>query len=91
MSPMLAKWGSGPSGPDADGWRKILTSCSFGAASSELQKTLTMFVKRLCVEEIRNGKSQESFIWKSSNDSIEKSCLSSCKILQLCGRQVAGS
>ena len=31
---MLTKGGSGPSGLDADGWIRILTSRSFGAASS---------------------------------------------------------
>ena len=59
---MLTKGGSGPSGLDADGWRKILTSRSFGTASSELRKTFALFVKRLCVEEIKNAESLESFI-----------------------------
>ena len=59
---MLTKRGSGPSGPDADGWRKTLTSRSFGTASSELGKTFALFVKRLCVEQIKNAESLESFI-----------------------------
>ena len=58
----LSKWGSGPSGLDADGWRKILTSRSFGTASSKSRKTFALFVKRLCLEEIRNAESLESFI-----------------------------
>ena len=52
----------GPSGLDADGWRKILKSRSFETASSELRKTFAMFVKRLCVEEIKNTESLKSFI-----------------------------
>ena len=44
---MLIKGGSGPSGLDADGWRKILISRSFGTASSHLRKTFGLFVKRL--------------------------------------------
>ena len=52
---MLTKGGSGPSGLDADGWRKILTSRSFGTASSDLHKTFPLFVKRLCLEEIKNA------------------------------------
>ena len=51
---MLTKEASGPSGLDADGWRKTLTSRSFGTASSELCKAFTLLVKRLCLEEIRN-------------------------------------
>ena len=52
---MLTKGGSGPFGLEADGWRKILTSRSFGTASSKLRKTFLLFVKRLCLEEIRNA------------------------------------
>ena len=59
---MLTKGGSGPSGLDADGWRKILTSRSFGTVSSKLRKTFALFVKSLCVEEIKNAESLESFI-----------------------------
>ena len=59
---MLTKGGSGPSGLDADGWRKILTSSSFGTASSELCKTFALFIKRLCLEETENAESLKSFI-----------------------------
>ena len=59
---MLTKGGSGPSDLDADGWRKILTSRSFGTSSSELRKTFALFVKSLCVEEIKKAESLESFI-----------------------------
>ena len=59
---MLTKGGSGPSGLDTDGWRKILTSRSFGASSSKLRKTFALFVKSLCVEEIENVESLELFI-----------------------------
>ena len=59
---MLIKDGSGPLGLDADGWRKILTSRSYGTASSKLRKTFVLFVKRLCLEEIKNSEFLESFI-----------------------------
>ena len=59
---MLTKGGSGPSDLDADGWRKILTSRSFGTSSSELRKTFALFVKSLCVEEIKNAESLDSSI-----------------------------
>ena len=59
---MLTKGGSGPSGLDTDGWRKIVTSRSFGTASSDLRKIFALFVKRPCLEEIKNAESLESFI-----------------------------
>ena len=49
---MLTEGGSGPSGLDADGWRKTLTSRLFGTASSKLRKTFALFVNRLGLEEI---------------------------------------
>ena len=52
---MLTKGGSGLSSLEADGWRKILTSRSFGTASCKLRKTFLLVVKRLCLEEIRNA------------------------------------
>ena len=60
---MLTKEGSGPSVLDANGRRKILTSRSFGTESSDLCKTFALFVKRLCLEKIRNTESLESFIY----------------------------
>ena len=61
---VLTKGGSGPSGLDADGWRKIFTSRSFGTAtaSSELCKTFALLVERLWSNNIRNTESLESFI-----------------------------
>ena len=53
---LLTKWASGLSGNDADGWRKILTSHSFGTASSKSCKTFPRFVKRLCLEEIKKSR-----------------------------------
>ena len=50
---MLTKGGSAPSSLKADSWRKILTSRSFGTASSELRKTFALFIKRLCLEKIK--------------------------------------
>ena len=59
---LLTKGGSGPSGLDADGWRKMLTVRSFGTAPSELHKTFALPFERLCLEVIRNVESLESFI-----------------------------
>ena len=48
---ILTKGGSRPSGIDADGWRRILTSHDFGTAQLDLGKTFTQLIKRFCVEE----------------------------------------
>ena len=42
------KQGSGPSGMDADGWRRILASNSFDTANNGLWKAFTNVVKKLC-------------------------------------------
>ena len=45
------KGGSGPSGMDADGWRRILASNSFGQCSTDLCKAMAKCVRKLCSEE----------------------------------------
>ena len=45
---MLIKGGSGPSGLDANGWRRILTSRAFGTATLDLRKTCAQLIKKLC-------------------------------------------
>ena len=42
--------GSGLSGMDADGWRRILTSNSFGESSTDICIALANVAKKLCVE-----------------------------------------
>ena len=42
--------GSGPSGMDADGWRRILTSNSFGQSSTNICIALTNVAKKLFLE-----------------------------------------
>ena len=58
----ITKGGSGPSGLDADGWRRILTSNSFGTASSDLRKSVADFIKKLCSKRINS----ENNRWKLS-------------------------
>ena len=43
--------GAGPSGLDGEGWCRILTSRSFGSASTDLRKTIAEIAKCLCSEE----------------------------------------
>ena len=58
----ITKGGSSPSGLDADGWRRMLTSNSFGTASSNLRKSIADFTKKLCSKRINSeNKSLEAF------------------------------
>lgn len=55
------KGGAGPSGMDADGWRKPLTSRVYGEAGNDLRKALANVTKKICTEEINNN-SLEGFL-----------------------------
>ena len=48
----ITKGGSGPSGLDGDGWRRILNSHFFGTASSDFRKLVADFIKKLCSKRI---------------------------------------
>ena len=45
--------GSGPSGLDADGWRKMLTLKVFGSCTSNLRKAIAGSIKYNCTNEIK--------------------------------------
>ena len=47
---MKTKVGSGPSGMDTDGWRRILASNGFGTANNNIWKTFAHVVKKLCTD-----------------------------------------
>ena len=49
------KGGAGPSGMDADGWRKVLVSRVYGDAGKDLRRAYAKFVKVLCVKEIEDA------------------------------------
>ena len=51
----LTKGGSGPSGMDADGWRKILTSKMYGDTGRDLRRALATVIKKICVEDITDN------------------------------------
>ena len=44
------KGGSGPSGMDVNGWRRILASNNFGTSSSDLHKAFANKVQKLCTD-----------------------------------------
>ena len=58
---MLTKGDSGPSGLNADWWRRTLTSRQFGNLSSDLRKAFLNFIKKLCSEELSSTQSLEAF------------------------------
>ena len=50
----ITRGGSGPSGMDADGWRRILTSKDYGDAGSDLRKAISSLIKVICIREIND-------------------------------------
>ena len=59
----ITKGGSGPSGLDADCWRRMLISNSFGTASSDLRKSIADLIKKLYIKRINfENISLEAFI-----------------------------
>jgi len=47
--------GSGPSGLDADGWRKPLVSKVYGDAGNDLRKALAKVIRAMCTEEVEDS------------------------------------
>ena len=66
------KRGSGQSGLDTDGWRKIIVSSYFGTATSDLRKAITELVKKLFITNISN-----------SNDCASLKSLVACRLIPL--------
>ena len=52
---LITKGGSGPSGIDADGWKKILVSKVYGDAGEDLRKTLAKFIIKTCTTDINHS------------------------------------
>ena len=48
---LKTKGAAEPSGLDADGWKRILTSNQYGNSSSNLFKTFAEVIKKLCTTE----------------------------------------
>ena len=61
----LTKGGSGPSGMDAEGWRRIICSSVFGTTNLDLRKALAEMIKKLCIDDLsrdtENATSIEEF------------------------------
>ena len=56
------KGAAGPSGLDADGWRRILVSRNFGSAGSELRSSLAMMALNLCTRDVNLDQPHRSSI-----------------------------
>ena len=69
----ITKGGSGPSGMDAEGWRRILTSSQYGTATSDLRKIFADVIKKLCIEKIT----------PTSNDSTSIDAFLACRLIPL--------
>ena len=41
-----------PSGLDADGWRKVLASKSYGTINADLRRAFANFIKKICTEKL---------------------------------------
>ena len=75
---------AGPSGLDADGWRRILMSGNFGKSGEDLRKAIADMTKRLCQD--NTVKYLEAFMRL-----LKKDVLKATGPLQLCAGQDADS
>ena len=57
----LTKGGSGPSGMDADSWRKIFVSKVYGESARDLRRSFAAVIKKICTDDIADN-SLESFL-----------------------------
>ena len=56
---LKTKGGSGPSGLDADGWRKILVSMSYGTVNPDLRRAFANVIKKICIEKFPVDKNED--------------------------------
>ena len=56
------KGAAGPSGLDADGWRRILVSKNFGTAGADLRSSLAEMARILCTKELKADSDHQSSI-----------------------------
>jgi hypothetical protein len=63
-SALRTKGAAGPSGMNADGWRRILVSKNYGKTGLELRSTLARFARKLCINELeyKTNKSLEAYV-----------------------------
>ena len=55
MAATKTKGGSGPSNMDADGWRRMILSNSFGESSNDLCKAIALVARKMCTDEVNDS------------------------------------
>ena len=50
---LKTKGGAGPSGMDADGWRRILVSKNYGKVGKDLRTSIAKMTQNLCSREVK--------------------------------------
>ena len=56
---LKTKGGSGPSGLDTDGWRKIFVSKSYGTINADLRQAFVNAIKKTCSEKLPVGTTKD--------------------------------
>lgn len=51
----IIRGGSGPSGLDADGWRRILVSRDYGETGTDLRKAIASLIRKVCSVEVKDS------------------------------------
>ena len=51
----FTKGGSGPSGNDADGWRRIITSKDYGSTGMDLRIALASLIRSMCINKVSDN------------------------------------
>ena len=70
---LRTKGAAGPSGMDADGWRRILVSKNYGSVGKDLRTEIAKMTQNLCT--------RESIITETGNSNIE--AYTSCRLIPL--------
>ena len=64
---LRTKGAAGPSGLDADGWRRILVSKNFGKHGQYLRSSIAQMTRIICTEEIPTQQNLKSYFRKKKS------------------------
>lgn len=59
---LRTRGGAGPSGMDADGWKRIIISKNYGSTGKDLRTAIARMTQKLCTRDITNLLSLESYL-----------------------------
>ena len=74
---LRTKGGSGPSGMDADNWRKILGGSKYGLVANDLREAMAIFTRKLCTEKV------ELLLQNDGNITSSLEALLACRLVPL--------